>query len=458
VNALPLYVGASQINALMPSDAPLGWVSVRVITGAVRSNPSPVYVVHDSPGIYTFTGTGLGPAALQNFVSAASLPGNSLQVTAKPGQTMQLYLTGLGPITEPDNLPPPAGSPQTPVEVWVGGISATVTYSGRSPCCAGLDQIDFQVPSNAPQGCWVPLYVRTSHATLSNFTSMAIDSRGAACADASNPLSPAIAGGAALGVLELARVTIHEDVGVNAPIDVTNDVVSYSATQQAAGPWAFSPFLSSPPPGSCTVYQGVGDFLATGSVPQTPATSLNAGAQIAISGTGGPQTVTLSNSVAPLGSYLPLYSLPNELYLTPGSYTLSGSGGADVGPFQVSIAVPSPFTWTNRDETTIVNRSQPLTLSWSGAPAAQPLAIFGVDSDLPTNSSAMFLCFAPAGASSFTVAPEVLSAIPPTRQNPLSSKAAIYLMSSAPVPFSATGLQAGVAAASYMAGKTVIFQ
>src|ERR1039457_3335722 len=40
VNAYPVYVGAGQIDAVMPSNAPLGRVSVRVTVNNVTSNPS----------------------------------------------------------------------------------------------------------------------------------------------------------------------------------------------------------------------------------------------------------------------------------------------------------------------------------------------------------------------------------------------------------------------------------
>jgi uncharacterized protein (TIGR03437 family) len=161
VNALPLYVRQDQINAVMPSNAPLGWVSVRVTYNNARSNPSPVYVVNDSVGIFTSTGTGIGPGAMNNFVSASSQPANSLANSAKPGQVVTLYAKGLGPIATPDNQAPPAGTLLTPVEVWVGGIPASVSYSGRSPCCSGLDQVAFTIPANAPPGCWTPVWIRT---------------------------------------------------------------------------------------------------------------------------------------------------------------------------------------------------------------------------------------------------------------------------------------------------------
>ena len=458
VNALPLYVRQDQINALMPSNAPLGWVSVRVTFHNARSNPSPVYVVNDSVGIFTATGTGLGPGAINNFVSAASQPVNSTSSSAKPGQVVTLFATGLGPITSPDNQAPPTGTLPTPVEVWVGGIPASISYSGRSPCCSGLDQVTFTVPANAPQGCWVPVEIRTSQATVSNFASMAIDPKGAPCSDPANPFSAALVSGAATGFLSLIRTTVHEDVGVNAPIDFSSDTFSYSAIKQPGGPFVFKPFVAAPPPGACTVYAGVGDYWTSGAIPDsTVATALDTGSQFTITGPGGSQPVVLSSGLAPLGAYLPLYGLPNQLFLAPGSYKITG-GGADVGAVNVAITVPSPVTWTNRDQTTIVSRSQPLTINWSGGPPGQAIQILGENSDLRTNSSSLFYCIAPAGATSFTVPAQVLSAMPPTRTSSLDSTGVIFLISSSQAPFSAQGLKAAFASAVYKTGKTVVFQ
>ncbi len=457
MNAIPLYVSASQINAIMPSNTPLGWVSVSVAFNGT-SNPAPVYVVHDSPGIFTFTGTGIGPAALQNIQSSGSLVNNAYQASATPGQTEQLYLTGLGPISAPDNQPPPSGNPATPVEVWVGGVSAAIVYSGRSPCCSGLDQVDFVVPANAPQGCWVPVYVRTSQNTVGNFTSLAVSANGGACSDASNSLSAAVQSGGALGTVTLMRMAVHEDVGVNAPVDVSDDFATYSALNIASGPFTFLPFVSAPPAGTCTVYPAAGDFLQTGSVPESPPTSLDAGTQLSITGPGGQKSVTMTGSGAALGSYLPLYSLPNQLYLTPGTYSVTTNGGTNVPGFTTSVTVPAALNWTNRDQISTVDRTQPLTLNWSGAVSGQPVEILGVGSDLPTNSSALFFCVAPAGATSFTVPAQALSALPGARLNPLASKDAIYLMTSSPSTFSASGLANAVTSGGYIAGKTVTFQ
>lgn len=457
VNALPIFVSPGQINAIMPSNAPLGWASVWVTYNG-KSNPAPVYIVHDSPGIFTFTGTGIGPATVQNAISGGKLINNSNQVSAAPGQTEQMYLTGLGPISAADNQAPPAGNLSTPVEVWVGGVPASVVYSGRSPCCSGLDQIDFVVPPAAPHGCWVPLNVRTSHTTVSNFGTLAIGSNGQACSDSSNTLSAAIRSGGSLGSLSLMRMVVHEDVGVNAPVDVSNDFITYSALTLAGGPYAFLPFYSAPPPGTCAVYPGVGDYFQTGSVPQVQPSALDSGTQLSLQGPGGQQSVTISQNVAALGSYLPLYGYPNQLYLMPGAYTVATNGGANVGGAKASVTVPSAPAWTNEDDITAVTRSEGLTLTWSGAVANQPVTILAVASDLPTNSSALAYCVAPAGSVSFTVPAQVLAALPPARVNPLASKDVVYLFSANPSTLSASGLSAGAASGAYVLGKTVTFQ
>jgi uncharacterized protein (TIGR03437 family) len=459
VNVLPLYVSQNQINALMPSTTPLGLVSLRVTYNNAISNPSPVNVVHDSPGLITFTGSGSGAAAMQNVASSGGLTLNSNSNSALPGQTVQVYLTGLGPITGPDNQPPPVNAPNTPVEVWVGGVPATVIYSGRSPCCSGLDQVDFTVPAGAPQGCWVPVLIRTSMANVSNGTSMAITAKGGACSDPENLLTSAIVQGGAIGQLWLTRTAVYQDVGVPAPINITADTLQYLVQNETGGPFVSPPLLAAPPPGTCQVYAGVGDYWTTGKLADTTAfTALDGGTQFTVTGQANPHVVTLQSGGAALGSQLPVWSLPNTLFLSPGTYTVTGSGGADVGAVKSSITVPAAPTWTNQLQTTTVDRSMPLLLNWSGTTNGQQVAILGENSDLRTNSSGLFYCIAPAGATSFTVPPQVLAFLPPTRPNPLDSTSIVFLISSTSQALTASGLAGGEASLVFETGKTVIFQ
>ena len=144
VNAIPVYVSGSQVNAIMPSNTALGVNSVRVVYNNQTSNPVPVNIVNSSFGIYTATGTGIGPGIFQNYISGQT-PLNTNTMAAKPGQLAILWGTGLGPAPFPDNAAPTVMTLPTETEVFVGGISAQVAYSGRSGCCAGSDEIHAQI-------------------------------------------------------------------------------------------------------------------------------------------------------------------------------------------------------------------------------------------------------------------------------------------------------------------------
>ena len=177
-----------------------------------------------------------------------------------------------------------------------------------------------------------------------------------------------------------------------------------------------------------------------------------------VTGPNGPRAVSLIGTGGPIGSFLPLYQLPNTLFLSPGPYTVTGPGGADIGAINASLTMPPAFAWTNRDQTTNVKRSQPLALNWTGGASGQTISILGASSDLPTNSSAAFFCVAPVGATSFTIPAEVLSALPASQSAAQKSKAAIFLIGSSDTPFTASGLQTAFGSAVYVLGKTVSFQ
>ena len=100
VDAIPLFVSPAQINAIMPSNAPLGMVSVVVSFNNARSNPSPVQVVSASFWRHLRDlRRRLRSGGLSDFNSATDQPVNSLAISAQPGQTVILWGTGLGPVT-----------------------------------------------------------------------------------------------------------------------------------------------------------------------------------------------------------------------------------------------------------------------------------------------------------------------------------------------------------------------
>jgi uncharacterized protein (TIGR03437 family) len=118
-----------------------------------------------SPGIFTIPPAGTGPGALlhANFtlVNAAN--------PAKRGETILLFLTGLGAVTP--TIQDGAAAPSNPlsqvpgdVKVYIGGRQATVLFKGLAPGLAGLYQINLTVPSNAPIGTAIPLAIETPEA------------------------------------------------------------------------------------------------------------------------------------------------------------------------------------------------------------------------------------------------------------------------------------------------------
>ena len=257
VNAIPLVVTAGQVNAIMPSNAPLGRVAIQVTYNGTASNTTAATVVANSFGIFAANSGGFGPGILQNFISQTNQPLNTLVQTAAPGQVITLWGTGLGPVSA-DNVAPTPGDLSTPVEIFVGGVLATSLYSGRSPCCSGVDQIVFTVPANAPLGCYVPVQIRTAGAVLSNAVTMAIQTGGAPCSDPGNAIAPLFAQGGNVGAAALIRDMFRTDVDTSQPTDITTDsaiVPSYSAP---GGALFFNSALSAPPLGTCTMYSASG--------------------------------------------------------------------------------------------------------------------------------------------------------------------------------------------------------
>ncbi len=463
VNAIPLYVSDSQINAIMPSNAPVGAASLRVLFGNSRSNPMTVVVAGSAFGIFTATGAGLGPGILQNFVSPELQPINSPVMAAQRGQVVTMWGTGLGPVIA-DNVAPTAGNIPIKVELFVGGVSASLLYSGRAPCCAGTDQIVFKIPDNAPLGCWVPVYVRTAGAMVSNAVTMAITPDGGSCLSSDSPLPFVTAG--RYGVFASLRVNTRETIGTRATIDVTGDYSSAVAYQVPESNFAFHPVYSYPPPGTCTVYTVKGDLLRGDTLPgavPSGGKALSFGTAFTLTGPRG--TKMLQNLLAAplrfLGSSVTGNFFANTLFLDPGTFQLSSIGGADVVPFSASATMPTALIWTNRDQLTVVDRSQPLNLSWTSGSADQNVVVAGFGVDLPTDSTTVFGCLTPSGSNSFTVPSVILSNVPPTRPNPLQSKSIIYLVNtpgSGIANLNAVGLDQGFAAFQYATGKTVVFR
>ncbi|HXJ42190.1 MAG TPA: hypothetical protein VNH18_23125, partial [Bryobacteraceae bacterium] len=101
-------------------------------------------VATTAPGIFASSSRQLVPSA-----------------TASPGQTITTFITGEGDVTPTlaTGDTPSKGTafarlprPRLPVVVTVGGIQASVRFTGITPGIAGVTQINFTVPDGIPAG------------------------------------------------------------------------------------------------------------------------------------------------------------------------------------------------------------------------------------------------------------------------------------------------------------------
>jgi hypothetical protein len=140
-------------------------------------------------------------------------------------------------------------------------------------------------------------------------------------------------------------------------------------------------------------------------------TSLDAGARLTLINPAGTATVVRGKR----GSYQALLGTNFAPMQAPvGTYTLSGSGGADIASFSAQMRVSSSLQWANKSAISTVDRSQPLIVTWSGGPSAGHV-VFGGYARRPAETA--FLCTEATMKGSLTVPQYVLSALPAAMQH-----------------------------------------
>jgi uncharacterized protein (TIGR03437 family) len=174
VNGIPAPIlavanvtGQEQINLQVPYDfsqtAPGEEAVPMVVNTTLYGNSLPTYAqcslasqggtigAGADPGIATTDGTNgaIQHGADYSLVTSAN--------PAEPGEVLVLYAVGLGAVTPavasgaaaPAS---PVSRTQIPTSVTVGGVAATVLFSGLTPGYVGPYQINFQLASKTPAG------------------------------------------------------------------------------------------------------------------------------------------------------------------------------------------------------------------------------------------------------------------------------------------------------------------
>ena len=164
----PVYfVSPTQISVVVPYSLDPNstyLANIQVTNNGTASNTVTEYLGFTSPGVFTVPPGGIGAGAIlhpnsPNLVTASS--------PAKIGETVEIFLTGLGPVSPavnagaaaPSSQPfaQPVNMPNVYLQDSAGNYSqATVTFAGLAPGLGGLYQINATIPTGvAPGTCYL---------------------------------------------------------------------------------------------------------------------------------------------------------------------------------------------------------------------------------------------------------------------------------------------------------------
>ena len=415
VSAFLIFTSAGQLACVLPSNTPVGEGALVVTFEGEASAPVRVTVVRSAFGIFTRSQAGFGPAIVQNFHSPTDVRLNSLIEAARPGQVLILWGSGLGPIDGDDSALPPVGNLAVNVEIVLGGrVVVRPQYAGRSPQFPAVDQINFAVPDNV-FGCFVSVSVRVD-GIVSNYGSIAISRNGHYCDDALSLSSNDLMLAERNNGLRLGTITATFGVGTEAEIfaearNYSLDALISSTLDRA------SLQLHTTSLGSCTVFTATEDDIFPRDPFEPP--QLHAGESLRITGPAGFFDFG-SDQEAPPG------------FFVAGDFTVTGAGGSDVGPFQVTLNIPGPAVLTAPTQFDRIRRSEDLHLQWAGVDDdTEFVLLLGLSTDQTTGVGRVFVCSEPASAGGTTVPSAVLSSLPASVVPPGGDTASFFAVAQA---------------------------
>jgi len=365
INGVPaplFYVSPTQINLQAPSRLvsegaaqPVGGFPV-IVNAPSGSTSLVVNPISDAFGIFTQDASGCGTGAIQNVAPDGTVTLNSHSSSASPGSFISVYGTGLPAAY----LPPPEGTPASnnPLSLTVvGGFArfglvgffqayAQSQFSGLAPGLIGVNQMNLQLPDDAPEGCDVPFTIETLAGTSQPVT-LSVRKGGGACQN------------------DLGRfASLHWQKTTTLGPESTNPQVTESFT----GTLVEGPKSLIAPPSSSSLPQSlaIGPVRTARSCAAPGVKSLSAG-RLTLTGVNGVQIYSDSAPAnpAPYAAILPSGSIQS------GQVQISAAGGPDVGPFQSSLSIPAPIEITTPlPPGTALSTHQPIRVAWNKGSSA----------------------------------------------------------------------------------------
>ena len=345
---------------------------------------------------------------------------------------------------------------------------------GRSPQFPGLDQINLRLSENVPLGCRVPITVVVDGRT-SNFGTLAIASRGERCNEPhgldSNTYERISAGETLnIGWFQFTRLMVALPVAeIRAIIDFGfGDVFAAGQLSVTSGHGVNTG--GTMPYGTCMVH-------TVASAPHTPFTPirfarLDAGATLTVTTLGDRRVLPRKSSGLyeknPLevsGAFI--QDVNPGGFLGPGLLRITGQGGIDVGPFEVTAPMPNAVQWNSGDFDKI-DRSRERIVTWTPEDTLDSYIIVSGMSltmaalDGKGRPGKVFSCTQSAATGEIRVPAYILSAMPRSMViEDLGSLSAIGVgraIDSRSTEFISSGLDVGMIGAQNFSLKQVTFE
>jgi uncharacterized protein (TIGR03437 family) len=156
------YVSPSQISAIVPYSVTVGSVvEIQVTNDIGSSNIVTNYVSATAPGVFTQNQKGTGYGEIEHLgIGNSVAPVGSVVSDASPampGETLAVYLTGLGAVSPgiSDGAAAPSGPlsyASNTIGVSFSGTSGTNGFAGLAPTYSGLYQLNVTVPAGLAAG------------------------------------------------------------------------------------------------------------------------------------------------------------------------------------------------------------------------------------------------------------------------------------------------------------------
>lgn len=153
-HAVPLLsVSSTQLIIQVPFKTTSGTALIQVAYKGAQSNIISALVNVTTPGVFTTPLGGINRASARHANGTLVTPTDP----AKVGETVSVYLTGLGDLTVnvPDGAVGPITNPAKPasaIAVFVGGIPATPSLLALAPGLVGLYQMKLLIPAGVTTG------------------------------------------------------------------------------------------------------------------------------------------------------------------------------------------------------------------------------------------------------------------------------------------------------------------